>query len=174
MQICNTKRRAYLHCAGITFADRMAAFCSFCAIRGGKCGSNRGCADFVCLNSCNADFSSHLMSHHLSRENVCEMDLILARAGLLELTDDQIKNMTDCPVHRYTLGKYWQAPKTCQYPKHHGKIENANSRSTRYYFGGARSKGFAKLSSVSKSTFLGQDWARKVCRFSVLFGYLTK
>ena len=121
MQICNTKRRAYLHCAEITFADRMAAFCSFSAITGGKCGSNRGCVDFVSLNSCNADISSHLMNHHLSRENVCEMDLILARAGLLELTDDQIKNMTVCPVHRYTLGKYWQAPKTCQYPKHHRK-----------------------------------------------------
>ena len=121
MQICNTKRRAYLQCAEITFADRMAAFCSFSALTGGKCGSNRGCVDFVCLNSCNADISSHLMNHHLSRENVCEMDLILARAGLLELTDDQIKNMTVCPVHRYTLGKYWQAPKTCQYPKHHGK-----------------------------------------------------
>ena len=99
----------------------MAAFCSSSAKTGGKCGSNRGCADFVCLNSCNADISSHLMNHHLSRENVCEMDLILARAVLLELTDDQIKNMTVCPVHRYTLGKYWQAPKTCQYPKHHGK-----------------------------------------------------
>ena len=109
-----------MHGPGITFADRMAAFCSFSAITGGKCGSNRGCADFVCLNSCNADISSHLMNHHLSRENVCEMDLILARAGLLELTDDQIKNMTVCPVHRYTLGNYWQAPKTCQYPKHHG------------------------------------------------------
>ena len=115
MQICNTKRRAYLHCAGITFADRMAAFCSFSAITGGKCGSNRGCVDFVSLNSCNADISSHLLNHHLSRENVCEMDLILARAGLLEPTDDQIKNMTVCPVHHYTLGKYWQAPKTCQY-----------------------------------------------------------
>ncbi|CAH3151369.1 unnamed protein product [Porites evermanni] len=49
------------------------------------------------------------------------MDLTLARAGLLELTDDQIKNMTVCPVHCYTLGKYWQALKTCQYPKHHRK-----------------------------------------------------
>ena len=121
MQICNTKPRAHLHCAGITFADRMTAF-FFSAITGGKCGSNRGGgADFVCLNSCNADISSHLMNHHLSRENVCEMDLILARAGLLELTDDQIKNMTVFPVLRCTLGKYWQAAKTCQYPKHHGK-----------------------------------------------------
>ena len=73
------------------------------------------------MNSCNADINSHLMNHHLSKENVCGMALTLARAGLLELTDDQIKNMTVCPVHRYTLGKYWQAPKTCQYPKHHGK-----------------------------------------------------
>ncbi|XP_044169957.1 uncharacterized protein LOC122954017 [Acropora millepora] len=29
--------------------------------------------------------------------------------------------MTVCPAHRFSLGKYWQAPKTCQYPKHHGK-----------------------------------------------------
>ena len=57
MQICNTKRRAYLHCAGITFVDRMTAFCSFSAVTGGKCGSNRGCADFVCLNSCNDQFT---------------------------------------------------------------------------------------------------------------------
>ena len=42
------------------------------------------------------------------------------------------------------------------------------------YFGTARSKGFATLRNVSMLTFLGQDWARKVCRFSVLFGYLTK
>ena len=73
MQICNTKRRAYLRCAGITLADRMVAFCSFSAITGGKCGSNRGCVDFVRLNSCNADIGSHLMNHHLSRESVSEM-----------------------------------------------------------------------------------------------------
>ena len=101
MQICNTKRRAYLHCAGITFADRMAAFCSFSAITGGKCGSNRGCVDFVSLNSCNADISSHLMNHHLSRENVCEMDLILARAGLLDgHVETQTMQTADCRLCR--------------------------------------------------------------------------
>ena len=42
------------------------------------------------------------------------------------------------------------------------------------YFGGARSKGFAALRNISKLTFFLQDWAREVCRFSVLFGYLTK
>ena len=42
------------------------------------------------------------------------------------------------------------------------------------YFGGARSKGFATLRNVPKLLFWGQDWARKVYRFSVLFGCLTK
>ena len=56
-----------------------------------------------------------------AKGNVCEKDLILARAGLLELTEEQVKNMTLCPAHRFTLGKYWQAPKTCQYPRHDGK-----------------------------------------------------
>ena len=29
--------------------------------------------------------------------------------------------MMVCPAPRFTLGKYWQAPKACQYPRHHGK-----------------------------------------------------
>ena len=99
----------------------MARSCSFSAVTGGACGSSGGFIDCVALNSCDDDISSHLQKHHLSRENVCEKDLILARAGLLELTEEQVKNMTVCPAHRFTLGKYWQAPKTCQYPKHHGK-----------------------------------------------------
>ena len=85
------------------------------------CGSSRGFTDCVALNSCNGDISSRLQNYYLSRENVCEKELILARAGLLELTEEQVKNMTICPAHHFTLGKYWQAPKTCQYPKHHGK-----------------------------------------------------
>ena len=43
-----------------------------------------------------------------------------------------------------------------------------------FYFGRARSEGFATLRNVSKLKFLGQDWACKVCRFLVLFSYLTK
>ena len=29
--------------------------------------------------------------------------------------------MTVCPAHRHGLGKYWQAPKTCQDPRHEEK-----------------------------------------------------
>ena len=85
----------------------MARLCSFSAVTGGTCGSSRGFTDCVARNSWDGDVSSHLQNHHLSRENVREKDLILARAGLLELTEEHVKNMTVCPAHRFTLGKYW-------------------------------------------------------------------
>jgi len=91
------------------------------AVTNGKWGSCRGFTECVSLNSCDGDISWHLRNHHLSRENVCEKDPILARAGLLELTEEQVKNMMVCPAHRFTPGKYWQAPKTCQYSRHLGK-----------------------------------------------------
>ena len=43
-----------------------------------------------------------------------------------------------------------------------------------YYFDGAQSKGFATLRNVSKLTFFDKIGYAKFCRFSVLFGYLTK
>ena len=104
----------------------MAALCSFSGIIGWKRGSSRGCKDFVALKSCEDDVSSHLKTQHLSKENVSEKDLILESAGLLEITEEQIENMTIYPAHRHNLGKYWQAPKTCQYPKHQGKKTKRN------------------------------------------------
>ena len=50
-----------------------------------------------------------------------EKDLISARVGLLEITEERIEKMTVCPAHRHGLGKYWQAPKTSQDPRHEGK-----------------------------------------------------
>ena len=78
----------------------IAGSCSFSAVTSGTCGSGRGSTDFVALNIFDGDISSHFTKHHLSRENVCEEDLILARAGLLELTE-QVKNMTVFPAHPF-------------------------------------------------------------------------
>ena len=66
----------------------------------------RGFTDFVALNSCNDVVSSHLIDHHLSRESVSERELILVRAGLLVITEEQMESMTVFPAYRYTLGKY--------------------------------------------------------------------
>ena len=65
------------------------------------CESRRGFADYVALNWCDGVFSSHLQKLHLSRENVREKDLILARVGILELTEEQVKSMTVCPAHHF-------------------------------------------------------------------------
>ena len=43
-----------------------------------------------------------------------------------------------------------------------------------FYFGGARSKVIRDAQECIKVDFFWQDWAHKVCRFTVLFGYLTK
>ena len=95
----------------------MAGLCSFQVATGVTSGSRRGFTDCVAQNRCDGDISWDVQKHRLSRENVCEKDLILARAGLLELTEEQVKNMTVCPVHRFTLGNCWQSPKTCQHSK---------------------------------------------------------
>ena len=66
---------------------------------------------------------NHLRRCHLSRENVSEIDLILARAGMFDLIASKVKEMTVCPKHRDSLGRYWQAPRTCQYIKHTEKFK---------------------------------------------------
>ena len=109
----------------------MAGVCSFSAVIAGKCGSSREYTECGALNNCDGDISSHLANYHLTRENTCERDLILVRAGIVELTEEQIDDMLVCPAHRFTLGNYRQAPKTCQYPRHHGK-KNSGGRNTCY------------------------------------------
>ena len=83
----------------------------------------RGEGKIILLRECGHEISNHLRRCHLSRENVTEIDLILARAGLFDLSASTVKQMTVCPKHRNNLGRYWQSPKTCQYPKHAGKFK---------------------------------------------------
>lgn len=103
--------------------------CSFSVILNGQCGPNRGEEDVVFLRECFHDISNHLRSCHLSRENVTEVNLILARAGLFDLGASKVKEMTVCPSHRNNLGRYWQPPLTCQYPEHTGKLKKVESGS---------------------------------------------
>lgn len=97
--------------------------CSFAVILKEQCGPNRGEEDVVSLRECLHDISNHLRNCHLSRENVTEVTLILARAGLFDLGGSKVKDMTVCPKHRNNLGRYWQSPRTCQYPEHTGKLK---------------------------------------------------
>ena len=99
----------------------MSKTCSLNAFVLSDCGPSRGLAEYVELNSCNDDITSHLAKCHLSREDISERDLILARVGLLDLDEKQIETINVCPKHRHSLGKFWRPSKLCQYPEHVGK-----------------------------------------------------
>ena len=84
-----------------------------------ECGSSRGEERHVLLSECSSDISSHLVSCHLSKwGDVTECELILARAGIHGFSVAQVAGMTICPRHRHLSGRFWRAPKSCQYPGH--------------------------------------------------------
>ena len=100
----------------------MERYCSFQSICGaGSCGPSRGSTDLVSINKCVDDISIHLANLHLSRDSISEKGLILARAGLSNLSALDLESMNICPKHRHGFGKYWRPPKSCRYPGHTGK-----------------------------------------------------
>ncbi len=85
----------------------------------GECGSCRGDDQCYALKDCKRDIQSHLTTYHLSNDKLEEYELILARAGLFDLKDEQVENMYVCARHRENLGRGWKKSKTaCQYPGH--------------------------------------------------------
>ena len=52
----------------------------------------------------------------------------MARAGLFDLEDAQIRGMKICPRHRHNLGKFWKPRTTCQHPTHSGRSTSCKGR----------------------------------------------
>ena len=82
----------------------------------------------VPLLSCTKDVTSYLRSLGVSgsrgrqaHAKVTELDLILNRASLLVINDEDIKKMTICPRHRKHLTVNGPGGKavSCYYPLHH-------------------------------------------------------
>jgi hypothetical protein len=102
--------------------------CSLSHLGNILCGQSRGVSAIVSLLDCKEDIQHHLASCHLSKSNLNEYELILARAGLFRLHNEQIKSMVVCARHRHTLGRYWRPLRTCQYPGHTGKKRSFKGR----------------------------------------------
>ncbi len=86
------------------------------------CGVSRGVKEFVFVSDCNDDIRRHLTSFRLSKSNINECDLILARVGVFCASQKEKEQLLVCPYHRYKFGKFWRPSKvTCQYPTHKGK-----------------------------------------------------
>ena len=79
--------------------------CSFAIIKKGNFGQNRGEENVIFRRECSHDISNNLRECHLSGENLTEVNLILARAGLLDLNTSKLKGMTIYPTHRNNLGR---------------------------------------------------------------------
>jgi len=84
------------------------------------CVDSRGISGIISLPQCNDSIESHLASIHLSGENITEGQLILARADFFDLDESHVAQMSVCPKHRHTYGKFWRPRTACQYPAHQG------------------------------------------------------
>ena len=102
--------------------------CSFHDMVKGDCGAGRGLETLFLLRDCNEDIGGHLVNCHLPTESQTEKELNLVRAGLFSVTESQIEILSICPRHRHSLGKFWQPPRSCQYPDHKGKSTAVGGR----------------------------------------------
>jgi len=93
-----------------------------------ECRPSRGRTETVFLYECRDDISVHLKSCCLSRSNLKEYEVILQRAGLDGTSLNEVKKLRVCARHRYGLGRYWRASRSCQYPRHGGSSTKAKGR----------------------------------------------
>ena len=92
-----------------------------------------GTSGIISLLQCNDIIESHLASIHLSRETITEGQLILARAGLFDLDESLVAQMSVCAKHRHTYGKFWRPRAACQYPAHRGRPGRSQKRAKSRY-----------------------------------------
>lgn len=104
----------------------------FLQSRSTVCGDSRGVSGLFCLLDCDDSIESHLASIHLSRENLTEKDLTLARAGIFDLVDSVIGSMFVCAKHRHTYGKYWRSKTYWQYPSYQRRLGRGQGVKSRY------------------------------------------
>lgn len=142
------------------------------------CGSNRDKESHVLLSECNSDISAHLASCHLSKcGDITEAELIMARAGIRGLSVSQLAGMTICPKHRHSLGRFWRAPRSCQYPGHTGKNVSVPGRHViNFQIADEIAVLFGKVTTaVGSRKYLspcgsGENFPH--CQFSSISGYL--
>lgn len=99
--------------------------CSFHGRDTRKCGFSAlsGKDEVKLLGECADDMRNHLANCHLSRSDLSEYQVILARAGIFRWTEEILNDMFICSTHRDSFGKSWSSPTTCRYPIHKSKLK---------------------------------------------------
>ena len=86
-----------------------------------RCRDSRGVSGVFKLPSCSDNVRGHPESMHISGDIISEGELILARIGMFNATQDQIAQMEICPYHRHKFGTFWRPSKRSRhYPTHAG------------------------------------------------------
>ena len=107
------------------------------------------------VSECVDDIALHLASFHLSKcSKVNENELILVRAGIRGLSEEQVAKKTICTMHRHLLGRFWRALRSCQYPGHTGKITSVTGRHVNFHMASEISILFDKTIPVGSFLFL--------------------
>ena len=81
------------------------------------------------LKSCRKDLSGYLTNLGVSASRgfgtrINEADVILNRAGLHSLPEEDRERITVCPKHRYELKtRYQKLKSSCSYPYHRGEVK---------------------------------------------------
>ena len=68
------------------------------------------------LLQCTDSIENHLAFIHVPRKTITEGQLILARAGLCDLDESILMQMSACAKHRHTYEEFWRPRTACQYP----------------------------------------------------------
>jgi hypothetical protein len=80
--------------------------CFLKEIDSNSCGISRDIRRLVLLCDCNDDIQRHLASFRLSKSNLNECDLILARVGMFDVSQQEKEQFLVCPYHRHKFGKF--------------------------------------------------------------------
>lgn len=94
-----------------------------------NCGESRGLSSLFRLSECTDDIKRHLKTYHLSREDLVEYQLILARSGQFSALEEDVSTWWICPKHRHNLGKFWlPSRRSCNMPNHNGNLKVLSGR----------------------------------------------
>ena len=86
------------------------------------------------LKSCGKDLTNYLTNLGVRGSRgfgtrINEADVILNRAGLHSLSEEDRERITVCPKHRYELTTHYQKLKSnCSHPSHRGEMKKLKNR----------------------------------------------
>lgn len=122
--------RQYLHCSQKRNVQRKMS-CSFSTVDS-VCGPTpyaQNELQVIPLTSCRKDLTDYLTNLGVSGSRglgtrINEADVILNRAGLHSLSEEDRERITVCPKHRYELTTHYQKLKSsCSYPSHRSEAK---------------------------------------------------